>query len=152
MAIKSEITADIMLKTGQDLLPEEIAEDFMNARSAVHIRVLKRTLSEYTWAEWLICLKEKVLLEQCLPCVSEKLDDDPLIPGLFSKGEVLYDVTRIDDDFWMSHQDWLEYFRTIINTVLDKLENDSDTTGIIREYVEAYNSFVDSPINTTGRD
>ena len=152
MAIKSEITADIMLKTGQDLLPEEIAEDFMNSRSAVHIRVLKRTLSEYTWAEWLICLKEKVLLEQCLPYVSEKLDDDPLIPGLFSKGEVLYDVTRIDDDFWMSHQDWLEYFRTIINTVLDKLENDSDTTGIIREYVEAYRSFVDSPINTTGSD
>ncbi|MBP3753915.1 MAG: hypothetical protein J6I66_03585 [Lachnospiraceae bacterium] len=152
MAIKSEITADIMLKTGQDLLPEEIAENFKNARSAVHIRVLKRTLSEYTWAEWLICLKEKVLLEQCLPYVSEKLDDDPLIPGLFSKGEVLYDVTRIDDDFWMSHQDWLEYFRTIINTVLDKLENDSDTKGIIREYVEAYRSFVDSPINTTGRD
>ena len=152
MAIKSEITADIMLKTGQDLLPEEIVKEFMDSRSAVHIRVLKRTLSEYTWAEWLICLKEKVLLEQCLPYVSEKLDDDPLIPGLFSKGEVLYDVTRIDDDFWMSHQDWLEYFRTIINTVLDKLENDSDTTGIIREYVEAYNSFVDSPINTTGRD
>ena len=152
MAIKSEITADIMLKTGQDLLPEEIVKEFMDSRSAVHIRVLKRTLSEYTWAEWLICLKEKVLLEQCLTYVSEKLDDDPLIPGLFSKGEVLYDVTRIDDDFWMSHQDWLEYFRTIINTVLDKLENDSDTTGIIREYVEAYNSFVDSPINTTGRD
>ena len=152
MAIKSEITADIMLKTGQDLLPEEIVKEFMDSRSAVHIRVLKRTLSEYTWAEWLICLKEKVLLEQCLPYVSEKLDDDPLIPGLFSKGEVLYDVTRIDDEFWMSHQDWLEYFRTIINTVLDKLENDSDTTGIIREYVEAYNSFVDSPINTTGRD
>lgn len=152
MAIKSEITADIMLKTGQDLLPEEIVKEFMDSRSAVHIRVLKRTLSEYTWAEWLICLKEKVLLEQCLPYVSEKLDDDPLIPGLFSKGEVLYDVTRIDDDFWMSHQDWLEYFRTIINTVLDKLENDSDTTGIIREYVEVYNSFVDSPINTTGRD
>ncbi len=141
-----------MLKTGQDLLPEEIVKEFMDSRSAVHIRVLKRTLSEYTWAEWLICLKEKVLLEQCLPYVSEKLDDDPLIPGLFSKGEVLYDVTRIDDDFWMSHQDWLEYFRTIINTVLDKLENDSDTTGIIREYVEVYNSFVDSPINTTGRD
>ena len=152
MGIKSETTADIMLKTGQDLLPEEIVEDFMNARSAVHIRVLKRTLSEYTWAEWLICLKEKVLLEQCLPYVSEKLDEDPLIPGLFSKGEVIYDVTRIDANFWMSHQDWLEYFRTIINTGLDKLKNDSDTTEIIREYVDAYRSFVDSPINTTGRD
>ena len=152
MAIKSEITADIMLKTGQDLLPEEIAEDFMNARSAVHIRVLKRTLSEYTWAEWLICLKEKVLLEQCLPYVSEKLDEDLLIPGLFSKGEVLYDVTRIDDDFWISHPDCLEYFRTIINTVLNKFKNDSDTPEIIREYVEAYRGFVDSPINTAGRD
>ncbi len=48
MAIKSEITADIMLKTGQDLLPEEIVKEFMDSRSAVHIRVLKRTLSEYT--------------------------------------------------------------------------------------------------------
>lgn len=81
--------------------------------------VLNKTLSEYTFAEWYVCLDEKVLLEQCLPRYSEKLDMDPLMPGLFSKGEILYKITQIDKSFWTDHPDWYEYFRTIIHGVLD---------------------------------
>ena len=142
MAIKSEIPADLMHKTGRDLLPVNIVEDFMNSRSALHVRIVCRTLSEYTRAEWIICLKEKVLLEQCLPYISEILEVDPLSPGLFAKGELLYDVTQIDKRFWMSHHDWLEYFRKIIYSVLNKIENDANTQEINKVYIESYKGFL----------
>ena len=143
MAIKSEIQADIMNKTGRELLPENIVEEFLNSRSAPHVRIVCRTLSEYTRTEWVICLKEKVLLEQCLPYISEVLDADPLSPGLFAKGELLYDVTRIDKSFWTAHHDWLEYFRKIIHSVLGILENDSGAEEINKEYIKAYREFLE---------
>ena len=106
---------DILSKTGRDLLPEETVEYFKEIRSINYYNVLNKTLSEYTFAEWYVCLDEKELLEQCLPRYSEKLDMDPLMPGLFSKGEILYKITQIDKSFWTDHPDWYEYFRTIIH-------------------------------------
>ena len=143
MAIKSEIQADLMNKTGRELLPENIVEEFLNSRSAIHVRIVCRTLSEYTRAEWVICLKEKVLLEQCLPYISEVLDGEPLSPGLFAKGELLYDVTQVDKSFWMSHTDWLEYFGKMIHSLLGMIENDSGAKEINKEYIKAYREFLE---------
>ena len=142
MALKAVITKDIMCKTGRDLLPEDIVEYLLEFRNINCWNVVNKKLSEYTWAEWLVCLKEKLLLEQCLPLVSEKLDRDPLVPGLFSKGELLYDVTQIENDFWMEHQEWFEYFRAIVQTILDMIENNTDSIEINHMYVEAYRSFL----------
>lgn len=64
MAIGSEITTDIMHKTGRDLLPEKTVEYFLEIRDIEHWNIVNKTVSEYTMAEWLACLKEKVLLEQ----------------------------------------------------------------------------------------
>ena len=94
------------------------------------------------WAEWLVCLHEKVLLEQCLPIYSQKLDEDPLAHGIYAKGELLYDVTQIDNAFWKDHQDWHEYFLTRIKTVLNMIENDSNETEIRQEYIDAYQRFL----------
>lgn len=129
---------DILSKTGRDLLPEETVEYFKEIRSINYYNVLNKTLSEYTFAEWYVCLDEKVLLEQCLPRYSEKLDMDPLMPGLFSKGEILYRITLIDKAFWIDHPDWYEYFRTIIHGVLDLGKEELINKGIREEYIEVY--------------
>ena len=121
---------DILSKTGRDLLPEETVEYFKEIRSINYYNVLNKTLSEYTFAEWYVCLDEKVLLEQCLPRYSEKLDMDPLMPGLFSKGEILYKITQIDKSFWTDHPDWYEYLRTIIHGVLDMGKEEFINSGI----------------------
>ena len=63
---------DILSKTGRDLLPDETVEYFKEIRSINYYNVLNKTLSEYTFAEWYVCLDEKVLLEQCLPRRSEE--------------------------------------------------------------------------------
>ena len=129
---------DILSKTGRDLLPEETVEYFKEIRSINYYNVLNKTLSEYTFAEWYVCLDEKVLLEQCFPRYSEKLDMDPLMPGLFSKGEILYKITQIDKSFWTDHPDWYEYFRTIIHGVLDMGKEELINSGIREEYIEVY--------------
>lgn len=143
MAIKSITTADVMLKTGRDLLPKSVIEAFLEIRSINYRNILDKTLSEYTVAEWLVCLKEKVLLESCLPYISQKIDIDPLTSGFFYKGEILYDVTGIDKLFWDKHRDWFEYFRIKINTVLDMIENDPGTIEIRHEYIAAYRKFTE---------
>lgn len=141
MAIGSEITTDIMHKTGRDLLPKKTVEYFLEIRDIEHWNIVNKTVSEYTMAEWLACLKEKVLLEQCLPIYSQILDEDPLAHGIFAKGELLYDVTQIDNAFWKEHQEWHEYFITRVKAALELIENDSNE--IIQEYVNAYRRFLE---------
>lgn len=129
---------DIYTKTGRELLDDKTVEYFREIRSAEYQRVLTYKLSEYTRAEWMVCLYEKVLLEQCIPYFSKELDLNPLKPGLFSKGEVLYRVTLIDKPFWNSHTDWYDHFRTIIQEVLNMSEEELAKVGIREEYVEPY--------------
>ena len=132
---------DVFSKTGRELLPQNIVEEFQEYRSALHQRILYCRLSEYTWSEWVICLQEKILLEQCLPFALEKLDMNPTAPGIFYKGEVLYDVTQIDRTFWDNHMDLYNSFKAIIDKNLDLLKKETDN-GVIREdFLEAYQRF-----------
>ena len=135
------IDSKIFFKKGRELLPPHIVKEFQEIRSIQYWNILNNRLSDYTWAEWLTCLKEKVLLEQCLPFVFEKLDIDPLIPGCFDRGEVLYAVTRIDKSFWNGHRDWYERTGTYIDAVQDKCEKEPDNRMIREEFLEAYKSF-----------
>ena len=132
---------DIFSKTGRDLLPEEIVDAFKEIRGIDYYRVLNNTLSEYTAAEHLVCLRENVLLEYCLPFFIDKLDLDPLIPGYFRKGEILYYFTKIDKSFWVTHKDWYEHTREIVKSVIDMSEEKIRSTVTAQEYIEAYKSF-----------
>lgn len=69
-------------------------------------------------------------------------DDDSLAHGLYAQGELLYDVTQIDNDFWKNHQDWHEYFITRIKEAFNMLENDSHAIEIRQEYIDAYQRFL----------
>ena len=132
---------DVNNKTGRELLPQNVVEEFQGYSSTHHQRILYYRLSEYTWAEWVICLKEKVLLEQCLPFVLEKVDMDPLTPGLFYKGELLFEVTQIDKAFWNAHMDWYDRFRTIINNNLDLLKKEAGNEKVRDVFIEAFQKF-----------
>ncbi|SER01234.1 hypothetical protein SAMN02910369_02875 [Lachnospiraceae bacterium NE2001] len=136
--------SDILFKTGRDLLSDDIIEYFEGVRSVDYRNVLDKRQLEYTWAEWLVCLHEKVLLEQCLPFVTERLNADPLIPGYFSKGEVLYEVSVIDRDFWLNHKEWYDYYSTIISSVLNMSEMDLEEIESKHRpvYIEAYQKFL----------
>lgn len=125
---------EIFNKTGRELLPENIIKQFEEISCINYRNILENRLSEYTWGEWLFCLKEQVLLEQCMSFVFEMLDMNPLIPGCFFKGEVLYEVTRIDKSFWTAHEDWYEHIRTIIYKALSMNEMDEGNTVIPQEY------------------
>ncbi|WP_073386209.1 hypothetical protein WAA20_09015 [Butyrivibrio fibrisolvens] len=69
-------------------------------------------------------------------------DDDPLAHDLYAQGELLYDVTQIDNDFWKNHQDCHEYFITRIKEAFNMLENDSNAIEIRQEYIDAYQRFL----------
>lgn len=154
---------DSFQKTGRELLPPDIVEYFQEFRSVDYLNVLRKRLSEYTFAEWMVCLQERVLLEQCVPFFIEILDKNPLHPGYFEKGYVLCAVTLIDKIFWDDHKDWYLRVKSIVDGVLDSCENKADSvpdssennvdsvpdlsknkadSGVIRgEYIEAYRSF-----------
>ena len=144
--------SDTFQKTGRELLPSDIVEYFQEFRSADYINVLRKKLSEYTFAEWMVCLQERVLLEQCVPFFIEILDKNPLHPGYFEKGYVLCFVTLIDKAFWDEHKEWYLHVKSIVDGVLDSCKNKADSvpdssknkvdSGVIRgEYIEAYRSF-----------
>lgn len=133
--------SDVFCKTGRELLPEKIVKEFLEYRDAQHHIIIKKRLSEYTYSEWLVCLYEKVLLEQCLPYIYEKVNLDPFTPGDFYKGELLYHVTLIDKTFWSSHMELFACFKTIIDNALDLIEKDLDNSEIRIDYIEAYKGF-----------
>lgn len=134
-------TSDVFNKTGRELLPEKTVKEFLEYRDPQHPAIVNRRLSEYSYSEWLVCFYEKVLLEQCLPNILKKVNLDPLAPGFFYKGELLYHVTLIDKTFWSSHMELFESFSTIIDNALDLIEKESDNAGISIEYIEAYKEF-----------
>jgi hypothetical protein len=133
--------SDVFCKTGRELLPEKIVKDFLEYRDAQHHNIINKRLSEYTYSEWLLCLYEKVLLEQCLPYIFEKVHLDPLAPGAFYKGELLYHITLIDKIFWSSHMELFASFKMIIDNVLDHMEKELDNSEIMIEFIEAYKGF-----------
>ena len=132
---------DVFCKTGRELLSEKIVKDFMEYRDIQHRNIINKRLSEYTYSEWLLCLYEKVLLEQCLPYILEKVQLDPLAPGAFYKGELLYHITLIDKTFWSSHMELFACFKTIIDNALDIIKKELDNSEISVEYIEAYKGF-----------
>ena len=59
MISREESTVEIYNKTGRDLLPENVVEDFLEIRGIDYYNVIKKRLVEYTRAEWVVCLREK---------------------------------------------------------------------------------------------
>jgi len=133
--------SDMFCKTGRELLPEKIVKDFFEYRDVQHYNIINRRLSEYTYSEWGGCLYEKVLLEQCLPYIIEKVHIDPLAPVFFRKGELLYHITLIDKTFWLSHMELFACFKTFIDNALVLIEKELDNSEIEVEFIEAYKGF-----------
>lgn len=106
------------LKIGKELLTIEKCEQFMEIRSIHYYNVVMKKLEEYALPEWLVCLKEEVLLEYTIPVFSKVLQKYPMLCGMNNEWQVLYDITRVNQDFWRVHKEWKTYFNKIIDKIL----------------------------------
>lgn len=102
-------------KSGKNLLSIEVIEYFLEVRSIHYHNIINLNLNQYSFPEWIVCLEENVLLDYALPIFSRVLQEYPMLCGMQCEWQVLYEITKINEDFWMIHQKWKEYFIDILN-------------------------------------
>ncbi len=66
----------------------------------------------------------------------------PILYGIHYHGEVLYQITIIEADFWENHFGWKEYFISIVNDVLSKYSITELTNIFPEEYISQFEKFV----------
>ena len=114
----SDAQKENLKKCGSELLNKEIKERFEETRSIYYHNILNMPLLEYTFPEWVVCLQEKVLLEYAIPIFSRVLVHYPMLCGKNCEWEILYEITKIDEDFWNIHEGWKRFFVNILDNVL----------------------------------
>lgn len=101
----SDVKKKGYIKCGCELLSIEKSEQFMEVRSIHYHNVVTKRLAEYTLPEWLVCLQEEILLEYAIPVFVGVLEKYPMLCGMNNEWQVLYDITRLNHDFWMMNTD-----------------------------------------------
>ncbi|MBQ7775232.1 MAG: hypothetical protein IJ379_04860 [Lachnospiraceae bacterium] len=115
------LTVDILEKTGKKIIGDkQVIGDLKEWRWAAVPRLLNNKLSAYTAEEWYACLYFKLFLDYTIPMMSRILSQNPLLPGTFWRGELIYMVLKLEDDFWQQHEEWKRYFQELLHGVLGK--------------------------------
>lgn len=131
------------VKIGKELLPIEKSEQFREVRSIHYNNVVMKKLEEYTLPEWIVCLKEEVLLEYTIPVFSRVLHEYPMLCGMNREWQVLYDITNVNRVFWQEHKEWKAYFDKIIDKVILECKRDAMKVSIPEEYLCQFKNFKD---------
>lgn len=113
-------------KNGRELLPEETVNKFRRIRSQYYANIINNKMKEYTYMEWVICIKEKILLDYALPLISSPLLFYPMLCGVYAEWEILYEISDIDEKFWMEHRDWKAFFAGIMKEAINQVDIDSE--------------------------
>lgn len=129
------------MKTGKDLLPEDKTKEFREVRSIHYHNVITKKLKEYNFPEWIVCLNEKVLLDYTIPIFSRVLAEYPMLCGMNSEWQILYEITKIDWVFWKTHRTWKMFFDEIIEEVILSKEQGGLITPISEEYLYKFKNF-----------
>lgn len=129
-------------KKGKELLKKDEIAHLLEMRGINYTNVVKNELKDYSFYEWLVCLEQKVLLEYAVPIFSKVLVYYPFLYGMHYNGEVLYQITIIEFDFWENHFDWKEYFISIVNDILSKYTITELTNLCRKEYICQFEKFV----------
>ncbi len=129
------------LKIGKELLTIGMSEQFMEVRSIHYYNVVMKKLEEYTLPEWLVCLKEEVLLEYAIPVFSRVLQKYPMLCGMNNEWQVLYDITRVNQVFWQVHKEWKVYFNKIVDKILLENRQGVFIMPIPEEYLYQFKNF-----------
>lgn len=109
------LSSAVMEQTGSEIIKdaEKIAE-LKEYRWIAVARLLTYKLSEYGIEEWYACLQLKLFLEYTVPMLSRVLSQNPILNGAYWKGELLWNILKIEDSFWKSHKEWKEYFELLL--------------------------------------
>lgn len=137
----SDIREKDYLKVGRELLSLEKSEQFMEVRSIHYYNVVAKRLEQYTLPEWLVCLKEEVLLEYAIPIFSRVLENYPMLCGMNNEWQVLYDITRLNQEFWIMNTEWKEYFNKIVDKIFWEYGQGTFTITIPEEYLYQFRIF-----------
>lgn len=136
------------LKKGGELLEEEEKSYFEEVRSIYYHNVVNKTLCEFSFPEWVVCIEEKVLLEYAVPIFSRVLKVYPMLyvdvgicDGEICQWKILYEVSKIDEFFWNKHIEWKNFFKNIIKDILDKNEK-KEITFIDDKYIIQFYDFL----------
>lgn len=132
-------------KKGSELLEETVIASFEQVRCIYYWNIINRTLREFSFWEWAICLEEKVLLEYAIPIFSRVLKSYPMLcgeiaSGRFSQWGILYEIAKVDGLFWMQHAEWKNFFEDIIKDALEK--NEKETINSVSDiYIMQFHHF-----------
>lgn len=126
-------------KTGNELLPTDTINHFLEIRSQYYANIINNKMKDYVYMEWVICLIEKVLLEYALPLFSRVLIFYPMLCGIFAEWEVLYEIAKIDEEFWDTHKEWKCFFVLLMKDIISK-----NKAFIKDEYLHEMSLFVKS--------
>ena len=129
-------------KEGKELLPTEKSKEFIEIRSIHNYNVVMKKLVDYTFPEWLVCLNEKVLLKYAIPIFARVLNEYPMLCGMNCEWQVLYEITKIDQDFWDIHNEWKKHFITIVNNVVLDYNSKKIMNTISGKYLDCFEKFI----------
>lgn len=119
IGIGSELlSGDVLGKKGEELIADsDMIRKLREYRSTEVYHILNWKLSQYQWDEWITCLDYKIFLDFTVPMLSKVLEQNPLIAGVFYRGEILYRILKLEDSFWEAHKKWKVYFETMLEQV-----------------------------------
>lgn len=133
LILSDEKKRDFCVK-GKNLLSEEVTNYFLEIRSIYYQNIINNTLQQYSFYEWVVCLQEKVLLEYAVPIFSRVLYEYPMLCGMNCEWQVMYEITKIREDFWLPHIDWKIYFVEILR----RFSSDYNEIELIQIFSERY--------------
>lgn len=131
---------------GEKLLPSETIKYLKQFRSIYYWNVVDMELKNYSLHEWIVCVEESVLLEYAIPILSRVLHEYPMLYGGNSEWQVLYEITKINREFWAVHDSWGKFFIEIICSVLSGGMEQNLTDTIPQEYLYQFRDFIASSV------
>ncbi|MBE5871733.1 MAG: hypothetical protein E7294_10805 [Lachnospiraceae bacterium] len=126
-------------KWGKELLSQNKIDYLMEMRCLEAQHILFSPLKEYSYHEWMLCLREGILLDYAIPVFANVLNNYPMLAGTaIREWRTLYDITKIDENFWNEHSDWKVFFTTLIKEKVIK----NNINSLREEYLEQLLLFV----------
>ena len=127
-------------KRGYELLEIEVKSRFEKVRSIYYYNIVNKRLHDYSFPEWIVCIEEKVLLEYAIPIFSRVLKYYPMLCGEHCEWEVLYEISKVDENFWNMHKEWKLFFKDIINNI--SYNNEKEINDISKKYIHQFHVFI----------
>lgn len=142
LILSDEKKKDFYIK-GRDLLSDEIAKYFLEIRSIYYHNVINNNLQQYSFYEWIVCLEENILLEYAIPIFSRVLQEYPMLCGMNYEWQVMYEIAKIKEDFWLAHIDWKIFFVDILKRFSSEYEDAELIEIFSKKYFYQFKKFVE---------